>query len=65
MNDVPTAWMGYATRVAHSKRPCVRVCAYCPDKKAADALAESKGYDVTHSICPSCYQIQIAQITGS
>jgi hypothetical protein len=56
---LPAAWMGYAP---DPKRFCVvRICAWCPDKKAADELALSSGFEITHSICPGCYQVQQSQ----
>lgn len=30
------------------------VCAWCPDKAAGDDWAESRGYEITHGICPEC-----------
>lgn len=30
------------------------VCAWCPDKQAADAWCERSGFIVTHTICPTC-----------
>ena len=63
-DEIPLAWMGYAPREGDRKRPCVRVCAWCPDKAQADALAERHGYAVTHGLCPACYQKQISAQLG-
>lgn len=31
-----------------------RVCAWCPDKDAADEWAESRGYEISHGMCDAC-----------
>ena len=61
---MPAAWMGFAPRVAHSPRACVRICAWCPDKAEADRLAYIWGYDVTHGQCPACVQRVMAKLLG-
>lgn len=35
------------------------VCAWCPDKQAGEAWCAAQGLAVTHSVCPSCAQIQL------
>jgi len=30
------------------------VCAWCVDKVEADVWCRARGYDTTHTICPSC-----------
>jgi hypothetical protein len=61
---MPNAWLGFAPRTGDKRRACVRVCAWCPDKQAADDLAAAHGYDVTHGQCPACYQRELAKLTG-
>lgn len=39
-----------------------RVCAWCPDKVAADAWCESRGYDVSHTLCGECAEKQKQEI---
>jgi hypothetical protein len=55
---LPVAWIGYA------RTDTVRVCAWCPDKMAADKLALAQGFRVTHQICPVCYNKQLAELLG-
>lgn len=64
-SEMPSAWMGYAPRkMAGSPRACVRICAWCPDREQAEALAEAHGYDTTHGLCPACKQKEMAKLTG-
>lgn len=30
------------------------ICAWCSDKELADTTALARGYDLNHTICPSC-----------
>ena len=62
--NTPSALMGYAPPLKGASRACVRVCAWCPDKAAAEAEAEKYGHDVTHGICPKCFQKQQAALLG-
>ena len=55
---MPQAWMGYAAP------DTIRVCAWCPDKSAADRLAREQHFKATHSMCVTCYQKQLAELLG-
>lgn len=48
-SPAPRAWMGLSpdTRTA-------RICAYCPDKNAADARASALDLRTTHGVCSEC-----------
>jgi len=39
-----------------------RVCAWCPDKVAADEWCEGRGYEVSHGMCDACKEKQRALI---
>jgi hypothetical protein len=56
--------MGYAVPESGASRACVRICSYCPDKKEAEDEAERANHDMTHSICPECYNKQLAKLLG-
>jgi|SRR5580692_844416 hypothetical protein len=45
---IPRAWLGPAKDF---EAPTIAVCAWCPDKRAAEVLAEALGLQVTHGIC--------------
>lgn len=34
--------------------PTARICAWCPDRAAAELMAASSGMDCTHTICARC-----------
>lgn len=53
---MPAAWLGYSPEFKDGF--CVRICAWCPDKPQADALAKAENLGISHSICPSCFQDQ-------
>lgn len=46
----PVAWMGYCSPVG-----TVKICAWCPDKAAADKIAKDSGLMVTHGMCVACF----------
>lgn len=53
-DEMPKAWMGYK---ADPKRfAVIAVCAWCPDKAAAEKLAHNAGFQVSHGICADCFQ---------
>lgn len=56
-SSAPVAWMGLSpdSRTA-------RICAYCPDKNAADARANALNLQMTHGICPECNAKFLASI---
>lgn len=58
MTALPLAFMGPADART------VRVCAYCPDKAAADAQALAAGLRITHGICPACEPALLAQVAA-
>jgi superfamily II helicase len=60
--QMPAAWMGYA--LPQNGKTTIRICAWCADKAAADALALSRGCAVTHTICTRCYQEKIEREVG-
>ena len=62
LTPLPKAWMGY--KVTRGPSPLVRVCSWCPDRKEAERQARAAGHEVTHGICPSCFQEQARRITG-
>jgi hypothetical protein len=56
--DLPAAWLGY--RFAPDRSDViVRICAWCPDKDEAEREARRLDLDITHAICPACYQAQL------
>jgi hypothetical protein len=62
LTPLPKAWLGY--KATTGSRLLVRVCAWCPDHKEAERLADAAGHEVTHGACPSCYQEQLRRILG-
>lgn len=40
----------------------ITLCAWCPDKAARDAAAESAGHIVSHGICERCKAALLASI---
>jgi hypothetical protein len=40
----------------------VRVCAYCPDKVAADAWVADRGLQATRSICRECAPLVASEV---
>jgi hypothetical protein len=58
----PAAWLGYSPKF--KPKLCVRICMDCPDKAEADALALTEGLQMSHTICPQCYQKQQAARMG-
>lgn len=57
LTRLPKAWLGY--KETPGCRTLVRVCAWCPDRKEAEKLADAAGHEVTHGACPACYQEQL------
>lgn len=55
---LPVAWMGYAAP------DTIKICAWCPDKFAADRLAREQHFKVTHGMCVDCYQKQLSELLG-
>lgn len=56
----PAAWMGYAVNPKGGFM--ARICAWCPDKAEAEAMAGR--IPITHGMCPECYQAQVRKLTG-
>jgi hypothetical protein len=56
---LPKAWLGLAPGFAI---PTVRICMRCPDKAAAEALAESTGSLTTHGYCERCFDLTMAEL---
>jgi hypothetical protein len=42
--------------------PLVVICSWCPDSPEQVASARAHGYDVTSTICPTCYAKVSAEI---
>jgi len=40
--------------IRHTPDKTAIICAWCPDKEKADEQAEQSGYDISHTICPTC-----------
>lgn len=57
---IERAFVGY--KLAAGKL-FVRVCASCPDKASLEAWCEAKGTAMTHTLCPACYQTQLAALS--
>jgi hypothetical protein len=34
----------------------ITVCAWCPDRKEREKKAKESGHEVTHGICPECFE---------
>jgi hypothetical protein len=60
MKALPKAWLGASSADAK----LARICAWCPDKSAADALALIHGLMPTHTICDACAAIELADSRG-
>lgn len=56
------AWLGYVMD-EHAADVMVRICAWCPDKEAAEREARRLCLKVTHGVCPKCYGEQLALLT--
>ena len=54
---LPAAWLGYKIDL-RTGDALVRICAWCPDRRQAEAEAKRLNCRVTHGICPACYQAQ-------
>ena len=52
------AWLGYAVDPT-SADVAARVCAWCPDKEAAELEAARLNLTITHGICPTCAGVQL------
>jgi len=50
--DRPIARPKAVQSVDHNALACV--CAWCADKREADAWCLAEGFDTTHTICPTC-----------
>ena len=61
----PKAWIGLVN-LSTPKVVCygVRLCSWCPDIAKAEAMAKKENLTVSHGLCPSCYDKQIAQLLG-
>jgi hypothetical protein len=61
----PAAWLGYRDlSTPREKKFGIAICAWCPDKDEAEAMAKAEGFNVTHGCCESCSQKQIAALLG-
>lgn len=58
----PKAWLGYSCVPSHRGKAMIRVCAWCPDKRAAEQLAAKYGHEVTHSICEDHFAEQMGTL---
>lgn len=45
--ELPKAWLGFSGGFAH-------ICAWCPDRHVADAMAVAAAIKQSHGICPEC-----------
>lgn len=52
---LPSAYLG--TKEGYPT--LARVCYRCPDKAAGDAYASRNGLSVTHTLCPTCYPLEL------
>lgn len=62
LDQLPVAWLGYAPHF--EAFTCVRICAWCPDKKEADKLAKDAGLKVSHTCCEKCAGEQLRLALG-
>ena len=60
MNTIPKGVIGYAKNPSGGFM--VRICAWCDTGKGATRWAAP--LPVTHTLCPECYQKQMAQLLG-
>lgn len=57
------AWLGYALDTSAAD-VMVRICAWCPDKEAAEREAKRLCVKVTHGICKTCAGRQLELLTN-
>lgn len=57
---LPKAYLGQAKAFLPDK--VVRICANCPDRVAAEALADAEGADTTHGMCDDCFHAELQRI---
>lgn len=62
IQKLPAAYLG-----SHSGFPdqtVIRICARCPDRSAAEALAQANGHECTHGYCQPCFDAVMAEISA-
>jgi len=62
IQQLPAAWLGEATNFAPLR--VIRICARCPDRAAAEAIAAANGHETTHGYCEACFAATMAEISA-
>lgn len=58
---IERAFVGY--KITPAGKLMLRVCSWCPDKNSLETWAKGRDLAITHTLCPACYQSQLAQLT--
>lgn len=60
IQQLPAAWLGEAP--GYVGVTVIRICARCPDRAAAEAIAQANGHETTHGYCQACFDATMAEI---